>query len=244
MKRTLLLLLAVTAIAAQGQQVIDDKTPAARTTRIILVGDSTMNHSTGWGTGLCDDLAGDVECFNMARNGRSSKSYRTDGFWTRALALATRPGYIIISFGANDTPGKGPERETDPKTTFYANMKAYVLEARAAGVTPILVTPMEVRKYAKDGKLVHNYDDYAAAIRKVGADTDTAVIDLYAKSTAYLETQTQAQADELNHVDPTLPKVVDRAHLNRTGSALFGGFVAEGLAAAVPALAKSVRIQH
>ncbi len=244
MKRTLLLLLAVTAIAAQGQQVIDDKTPAARTTRIILVGDSTMNHSTGWGTGLCDDLAGDVECFNMARNGRSSKSYRTDGFWTRALALATRPGYIIISFGANDTPGKGPERETDPKTTFYANMKAYVLEARAAGVTPILITPMEVRKYAKDGKLVHNYDDYAAAIRKVGADTDTAVIDLYAKSTAYLETQTQAQADELNHVDPTLPKVVDRAHLNRTGSALFGGFVAEGLAAAVPALAKSVRIQH
>jgi lysophospholipase L1-like esterase len=244
MKRTLILLLVLTAIAVRGQQVIDDKTPAAKTTRIILVGDSTMNHSTGWSTGLCDDLAGDVECFNMARNGRSSKSYRADGFWTRALALATKPGYIIISFGANDTPGKGPERETDPKTTFYANIKAYVLEARAAGVTPILVTPMEVRKYTKDGKLVHNYDDYAGAIRKVGVDTDTPVIDLYSKSTAYLETQTQAQADELNHVDPTLPKVVDRAHLNRTGSALFGGFVAEGLATAVPALAKSVRIQH
>jgi lysophospholipase L1-like esterase len=245
MKRilTLALVLAI-GCAVRAQQVIDDKTPAARTTRIVLVGDSTMNHSSGWGGGFCDDLAGDVECFNMARNGRSSKSYRADGFWTRALALASKPGYIIISFAGNDVPGKGPERETDPKTTFYANMKAYVLDARAAGVTPILVTPMEVRKYTKDGKLVHNYDDYAAAIRKVGADTDTPVIDLYAKSNAFLETQTQAQADELDHVDPTQPKVVDRAHLNRTGSALIGGFVAEGLATAVPALAKSVRIQH
>jgi hypothetical protein len=87
-------------LAVRAQQVIDDKTPAARTQRIVLVGDSTMNHSTGWGSGFCDDLAGDVECFNMARNGRSSKSYRMDGFWARALAL--KPTYMLIGFGAND----------------------------------------------------------------------------------------------------------------------------------------------
>ena len=226
----------------RAQQVIEDKTPASRTQRIVLVGDSTMNHSTGWGSGFCDDLAGDVECFNMARNGRSSKSYRTDGFWARALAL--KPTYMLIGFGANDVPGKGPERETDPKTTFYANMKAYVLEARAAGAKPILVTPMETRKYDKAGKLVQDYDDYAAAIRKVGEDTSTPVIDLYARSIAYLETLTQAQADALNHVDPTKPEVIDRAHMNRKGSALIGGFVAEGLMTAEPALAKSVREQQ
>jgi lysophospholipase L1-like esterase len=243
MKRTLILtLLLPIALAAHAQQVIDDHIPAARTSRIVLVGDSTMNHSTGWGGGFCDDLAGDVECFNSARNGRSSKSYRTDGFWARALAI--KPTYMLISFGANDTPGKGPERETDPATTFYANMKAYVLEARAANIVPILVTPMEVRKYTKDGKLVHNYDDYAAAIRKVAADTHTPVVDLYARSTAYLETLTQAQADELNHVDPTLPKIVDRAHINRKGSAIIAAFVAQDLATAVPALAKSIRIQQ
>jgi len=227
---------------ALAQQVIDDKTVAAKTQRIVLVGDSTMNHSTGWGSGFCDDLAGDVECMNAARNGRSSKSYRTDGLWARALAL--KPNYMLISFGANDTPGKGPERETDPKTTFYANMKAYVLEAKAAGATPVLVTPMESRKYDKDGKLVHSLDGYAEAIRKVGADTGVAVIDLYAKSTEYLDTLTQAQADELDHVDPTMPKVVDRTHLNRKGSAVFGALVAEGLTTAVPGLAKSVRVQQ
>lgn len=228
-------------IVARGQQVIDDRTVAAKTQRIVLVGDSTMNHSTGWGSGFCDDLAGDVECFNAARNGRSSKSYRTDGLWARALAL--KPTYMLISFAANDTPGKGPERETDPKTTFYANMKAYVDEAKAAGVKPILVTPMESRKY-KDGKLVHSYDDYSAAIRKVAVETNVPVIDLYVKSIEYLETLTQEQADELDHVDPTMPKVVDRTHINRKGSALFGGFVAEGLGSAMPELAKSVRVQH
>ena len=230
------------ASSGLAQQVIDDKTVAAKTRRIVLVGDSTMNHSTGWGSAFCDDLAGDIECFNMARNGRSSKSYRADGFWARALAL--KPNYMLISFGANDTPGKGPERETNPKTTFYANMKAYVEEARAAGAQSILVTPMEVRKYGKDGKLVHNYDDYAAAIRKVGVDTKTPVIDLYASSTAYLEKLTQAQADELNHVDPTMPAVVDRAHLNRKGSAVMGALVAEGFETAIPVLAKAVRIQQ
>jgi lysophospholipase L1-like esterase len=242
MKRMFLLtlVLAITC-AARGQQVIDDKTPAAKTSRIVLVGDSTMNHSTGWGGGFCDDLAGDVECFNAARNGRSSKSYRTDGFWIRALAI--KPTYMLISFGANDTPGKGPERETDPKTTFYANMKAYVLEARAAGVIPILVTPMPSRKY-KDGHVVRDLDAYAAAIRKVAADTTTPLIELFDRSNTFLETQTQAQADELNHVDPTHPAIVDRTHINRKGSALFGGFVAEDLATAVPALAKSVRVQQ
>jgi lysophospholipase L1-like esterase len=235
------MLLLAAATVAPAQQVIDDKTPASRTQRIVLVGDSTMNHSSGWGGAFCDDIADDVECFNMARNGRSSKNYRAEGFWARALAL--KPTYMLIGFGGNDVPGKGPERETDPNTTFYANMKGYVDDARAAGVVPILVTPMEVRKYDKAGKLTHTYDDYAAATRKVGEDTRTPVIDLYALTTKYLETLTQAQADELNHVDPTAPKVIDRAHMNRRGSEIVGGMVAEQLAIVEPKLAKAVRVQ-
>ena len=70
------------------------------------------------------------------------------------------------------------------------------------------------------------------------------MIDLYAKSTAYLSTLTQAQADELDHVDPTKPDVIDRGHINRRGSALIGGMVAEGFAVAEPKLAKSVRVQQ
>ena len=234
-------LLLASTLTTPAQQTIDDKTPANRTQRIVLVGDSTMNHLSGWGGAFCDDLAGDVECFILARNGRSSKNFRTEGFWDRALAL--KPTYMLIGFGGNDVPGKGPERETDPATTFYANMKAYVDDARAAGATPILLTPMEVRKYDRAGKLVHTYDAYAEATRKVAADTHTPLIDLYALTTKFLETLTQTQADQLNHVDPTAPKAIDRAHLNRRGQEIIGGMVAEALATAEPKLARSIHIQ-
>ena len=54
-----------------------------------------------------------VQVINLALNGRSSKSFRDEGAW--APALAAKPDYILIQFGHNDGPGKGPERETDPR---------------------------------------------------------------------------------------------------------------------------------
>ena len=53
---------------------------------------------------------------NLARGGRSSKSFINEGHWKEALD--SKPDYIFIQFGHNDQPGKGPERETDPKTTY------------------------------------------------------------------------------------------------------------------------------
>src|SRR5580698_9015698 len=83
-----------------------------KTTRVVLAGDSTVNHTTGWGSAFCERLASDVECFNSSRNGRSAKSYREQGLWARALAY--HPDYVLIQFGANDGPGKGPLLEDVP----------------------------------------------------------------------------------------------------------------------------------
>jgi len=138
--------------------------PLPKTTRVVLAGDSTVNHTTGWGTAFCERLASDVECFNSSRNGRSAKSYREQGLWNRALAV--HPDYILIQFGANDGPGKGPLLETIPETTFSGFMRDDIREARAAGTIPVLVTPLPQRNY-KDGKHVRTLEDYAAAMRKV-----------------------------------------------------------------------------
>src|SRR5438477_12971045 len=43
--------------------------------RIVLVGDSTVQPSSGWGNGFAARLTGDIECLNLARGGRSSKSF-------------------------------------------------------------------------------------------------------------------------------------------------------------------------
>ena len=53
--------------------------------RIVLVGDSTVASKTGWGDALPKLLAPGVECVNMGRGGRSSKSYRAEGHWKKAL---------------------------------------------------------------------------------------------------------------------------------------------------------------
>ncbi len=220
---------------------VDDKAKVSNTIRIVLVSDSTVNHATGWGSGFCDDLVGHVECFNMSKNGRSSKSYIEEGWWQRALDL--KPTYMLIHFAANDASKSVPERRTDPATTYRDYLRQYVKEARAAGVKPILVTPMPLRNYDKaTGKFVHGFADYADAVRAVGAETNTPVIDLNAQCDAYFDTLTQDQADELDHYYPNSPAIKDRTHMNAKGSELIGGFVAEGLKTAVPELAKYIAI--
>src|SRR5690242_13890992 len=83
--------------------------------RIALAGDSTVTDKVGWGVGFAKQLAGDIECMNFSQGGRSSKSFINEGHWKKVLD--SKPDYILIQFGHNDQPGKGPERETDPKTT-------------------------------------------------------------------------------------------------------------------------------
>jgi lysophospholipase L1-like esterase len=235
----LMMMLLPGAGAQKTPQPVNPEVTDLRTTRIVLVGDSTVNHSTGWGGGFCDRLAGDVECFNSGRNGRSSKSYMDQGLWKRALAL--HPDIVLIQFGANDTPGKGPDRETVPETTFAALIRQYITEARAAGAKPLLVTPLPGRNY-RDGKHVRTLEDYAVAMRKVGTEMNAPVLDLNADANALLDSITQETADGWDHVYvPAQPKP-DRVHLNEAGIDVFGAMVAKEFAAAMPEMAKKVSL--
>src|SRR5262249_35140319 len=100
---------------------------AAPSIRVVLVGDSTVTDDSGWGTGFKPLAGPDIDVQNTAANGRSSKSFLDEGRWRGAVALKGQ--YYLIQFGHNDEPGKGPERETDPKTTYFQNMARYVDEA-------------------------------------------------------------------------------------------------------------------
>jgi lysophospholipase L1-like esterase len=220
---------------AQGDspRTVDAATPAARApVKIVLVGDSTVNAEGGWGKGFCDLMTPNVTCINDALNGRSSKSFIDEGAW--AKALADKGDYYLIQFGHNDMKGKGPERETDPETTYAANIRRYIRDTRAIGAIPVVVTSLSRRNY-KDGVLVEDLKDYSAAAKRVGMEENVTVIDLNAMSTKLLEGMTQAQADEFDatgHEDQRAENkksVVDRTHLNAKGQALFGRMVAEAL---------------
>jgi pectinesterase len=119
--------------------------------RIILVGDSTVAPKSGWGDAFGDLVGAGAICENLALGGRSSKSYRDEGHWQKVLEA--KPAWVLIQFGHNDQPGKGPKRETDPKTTFRENLKRYVAEVRAIGGKPVLVTSLTRRNFNAQGKI-------------------------------------------------------------------------------------------
>jgi lysophospholipase L1-like esterase len=203
--------------------------------KIVLVGDSTVAVGGGWGPGFCAVLTKNVACVNDARNGRSSKSYYDEGLWK--LALAEHGDYYLIQFGHNDMPGKGPERETNPKTTYAANMRRYITETRAAGEVPVIVTSISRRTY-KDGAVVQDLKAYADAARQVALEENVTVVDLNAISTALLNRMTQEQADKFDaeaHPDAKAENAgkaapsLDRTHLNPAGQRLFGSLVADNL---------------
>jgi lysophospholipase L1-like esterase len=208
--------------------------------KIVLAGDSTVNNGGGWGPGFCADLTPNVECVNLARNGRSSKSYYDEGAWKDVLAQ--HADYILIQFGHNDMPGKGPERETDPETTYAANMRRYIDQARAEGARPIIVTSLSRRNY-KDGVLVEDLTAYAKAARRVAEEEGVPAIDLNAESTRLLHTMTQEQADQFDAVGhpDAAGSTQDRTHLNAHGSEVFGRMVADDLARLCPELGPDVK---
>jgi len=234
------MMLAVAAVLPVGNRAAtasqDNTLP--KQTRIVLVGDSTVTDDSGWGTGF-RSLAGEgLEVVNLAANGRSSSSYRDEGRWQQALER--RGHYYLIQFGHNDEPGKGPERETDPETTFRANISRYVDETRAAGAAPVLVTSLIRRLYDPNGTIRTTQTPYVTVVRALAREKQVPLVDLHAISLADAE---QAGDDVWADLSPRDEKgEVDRTHLNAKGSAVVGRMVVEALRTAVPALAPHLRM--
>lgn len=153
--------------------------------KIVLVGDSTTAVIGGWGPSFCaQHLTSFVACVNLARGGRSTHNYRAEGSWDIALAEIKSGGfsetYVLIQFGHNDQPGK-PGRSTNLETEFPQNLRRYVEEVRAAGAVPVLVTPLTRRGF-KNGVVENDLGLWAEATRKVAAEMDVPLVDLYARS--------------------------------------------------------------
>src|SRR5690349_1816151 len=74
--------------------------------RIALAGDSTVTDKSGWGVGFAKAMKDDVEVLNFAQGGRSSRSFVNEGHWKKVIDA--KPDYVLIQFGHNDQPGKGP----------------------------------------------------------------------------------------------------------------------------------------
>ena len=211
------------------------------TVKIVLVGDSTVTDNAGWGLGFKQFLNTNAECINTSQGGRSSESFRREGRWTNALAL--KGNYYLIQFGHNNEPGK-PGRSTD-MPTFVSNMVSYVEEARAAGATPVLVTPLTRRQWdkANPGKIKSSLAPYAEEVRKIAAAKNVPLVDLQASSIALCESLGPEKCLEFSPTKTNSDGTAgyDGTHLKGVGYVMFARLVVEDLRKAVPALAPVLR---
>lgn len=240
------LLLAATLVAAPfaafaQAPAAEPEPPMFKAVKIVLIGDSTTAVIGGWGPSFCGQhLTSFAACINLARGGRSSGNYRTEGSWRLAMKEIAAGGfqdtYVLIQFGHNDQPGK-PGRSTDLATEYPANLKRYVEEVRAAGGKPVLVTPLTRRQF-EGGKLIDDLGPWAQATRKVAAETKTPLVDLHAKSYAAVQAMGAAEATRFAQQPPPA-EVLAAARTGTTISAQPAAPPAPGASPAKPPQAQN-----
>jgi len=208
---------------------------------IELVGDSTVAEGSGWGETFAQMFGPAAQCIDLARPGHSTKSFRDEGYWAKALAM--KPKWVLIQFGHNDMPGKGPTRETDPSTTYAENLRKFVEEARAGGAQPVLVTPLVRRTFDKEGKLVDGLAPYAAAMIAVAKEKDVPVVDLHARSMEVVQKLGPKESEDLGPIITEGPHrgKHDGTHLSPKGAELMAGLVADEVKKNLPAVGKMLR---
>lgn len=160
-------------------------TAQKRPVTIFLAGDSTMavklpekRPETGWGEKLEKHFkSGKIKVENHAVNGRSTKTFISEGRWQAIADQLKKGDYVFIQFGHNDQSKEKGERYTPP-ADFKKNLSRFVYEARAKGAVPILMTPVMRRRFDSDGKFYDTHGEYPELAREVGNEMDVVLIDM------------------------------------------------------------------
>jgi pectinesterase len=236
MNRRTATIIAILLAAALAAGADTPTTKPAPNVRIVLAGDSTVTEKAGWGLGFAALLRDDVQLLNHARGGRSSRTFREEGSWEKVLA--TKADYVLIQFGHNDEPGTN--RSTDRETEFPKFMRQYVEEARAAGIKPILVTPLVRRQFKDDGKIQSSLAGHAEIVRTIAKELNVPLVELHDRSLAVCNALGRDACTALLSTEkPT--GGYDGTHLTPAGAMLMGAIVAGELKRAAPELAAHVR---
>ena len=155
-----------------------------RPSTVFVAGDSTaatwpasVVPKAGWGQALQVFLdRGAFGVDNKALSGASSKSFVEVGLLD-AILTAIKPGdLLVISFGHNDS--KTDDRHTDPYTTFHEYLSLYIDGARRRGARPVLVTPVERRRFNAEGHAYASHGEYPQAMKDLAVARRVPLVDL------------------------------------------------------------------
>lgn len=228
----------------------DARTITSGPIRILMCGDSLMrtyvansSDQAGWGQVLDQFLTADATVDNsIADGGRSSRSFYNEvGRWDEikarlvASVAAGVPTFVFVMFAHNDEKQLTDVDGADFLTfashnqngsvagTYYDYLERYIVETRALGGIPILLTPVVRETLSGAPPQISDtgrHDltaafpgetaprgDYPAAMRAIAAKHDVPLVDITAWSTAAVEARAAAGtldrfyiADDQTHI--------------------------------------------
>ena len=219
---------------------------------LFIVGDSTARNGAdlGWGDHFAPLFdTSRINIANRAVAGRSSRTYINEGRWTKTLAEMKPGDFMLFQMGHNDggdlggakprgeLKGIGDETQdvaqtagplagtTETVHTYGWYVRKYIAEARAKGVTPILLT-LTVRNIwsaaAPDqpGHIERDFG-YTTYIHQLSEELKVPVADMATLEADYLERLGQEKTAALFPIDHT--------HTSAAGADIVAHMVAQSL---------------
>jgi lysophospholipase L1-like esterase len=220
----------VTQVAAQAQVTI------------YLAGDSTIAQKlpekrpeTGWGEALGQFFRENaVRIDNRAKNGRSTRTFVSEGLWQGIIDSLHKSDFVFIQFGHNDESKEKTDRYTPP-ADYRANLLRFISEVRAKKATPVLLTPVMRRRFDDKGVFFDTHGEYPDIVRAVAREYRVPLIDMHRKSEAVLKQYGAEPSRKLflqlkPGENPNYPNgIEDNTHFSPEGAKVMAGLVVDSI---------------
>ena len=220
---------------------------------IWLCGDSTMSikevgayPETGWGMPFASfwDTTS-TKIINKAKNGRSTKTFISEGLWQSVYDNMKEGDWVLIQFGHNDESKEKTERYTTIDE-YKSNLARFINDTRQKKGIPVLLTPVGRRKFDKEGHVLETHKGYSEAMMSLADSMHVGIINMdlhsrtlyqqYGDSTSRL-LFLQLKAGE----HPNYPNgKEDNTHFSELGARLIAQIVLNQLASKYPELKNHV----
>ncbi len=226
-----------------------DVKPDASMPVVYLAGDSTVCDQKDepwatWGMMIPAFFDQGTAVANHAESGLALSSFTAQNRLAKILSTMKAGDFVMIQFGHNDQKETGPEAGAD--RGYSKRLAAFIDEVKAKGAHPVVVTPVERRRF-RDGKPYGTLQDYAAAAKKVAEEKGVPVIDLNAMSLKFYEALGEEGSKHAfvhypANTFPNQPQALkDDTHHNPYGGFELAKCVVQGIKDNVPELAKRLR---
>jgi len=225
--------------------------PAGRIT-IFMAGDSTMSikdskayPETGWGMPFAHFWDSTVTIVNKAKNGRSTKTFISEGLWQSIIENVKKGDYVFIQFGHNDEAKEKKERYTSPEE-YTVNLERFITEVRSKSAIPVLFTPVSRRRFDSLGNAAETHAVYSPLVRSIAKKHDALLVDLDEQSRQLYQSMGAENSKllflQLKPGDhPNYPDGKnDNTHFNELGARLIAQIVLQEIRTTIPGLASRI----